>query len=60
MRGRGNDRSILRKVVAALSHRQFGIPVIEIARYFGVEGPAVSHILDDGERYAKRLKISVK
>ena len=59
-RGRQNSRSVLRKVVAALSHRRFGIPVTEIARYYGVEGSSVSRMLDHGESYVKKLKIKVK
>jgi len=50
-RGRNNNRSTMRKIVAALSHRRFGIPVIEIARYYRIGGSSVSRMLDEGEKY---------
>lgn len=57
-RGRRNDRSKLRKMVAALGHRQYQIPVIEIARYLGVGSSSISRMLDEGERLAIENKIS--
>lgn len=59
-RGRRDDRSVLRKVVAAISHRTLGIPVTEIARYYGVDPSSVSRMLDDGEAYRKKLGIEVE
>lgn len=58
-RGRKNSRSLLRKVVASISHLQYGIPVAEIARYYGLSGPSVSRMLDEGEKYTKRMKVKV-
>jgi len=59
-RGRRNDRSMLRKVVAALAHRACGIPIIEIARFYGVAGSSVSRMMDQGERYVSDNKIQLK
>jgi len=59
-RGRKNSLSILRKVVASISHLHYGIPVAEIAHYYGVSGSSVSGMLDEVEIYAKRLKVKVK
>lgn len=59
-RGRGNGRSNFRKVVAALSHRDFGIPLIEIARYFGIGSSSVSRMLEAGEEYARKQKVLIK
>lgn len=59
-RGRGNGRSMLRKVVAAFSHRTFDIPIGEIGRYYGIGGSSISRMLDEGEEYARRNKIMIK
>lgn len=59
-RDRRNDRSVLRKVVAAISHRAPGIPVTEIARYYDVDPSLVLRMLDDGEAYRKKLGIEVE
>ena len=59
-RGRRNDRPVLRKTVAAISHRTLGIPVTEIARSYDVDPSSVSRMLDDGEAYRKKLGIEVE
>jgi hypothetical protein len=59
-RGRVNERSIFRKIAAALSYRVFGIPIIEIARFYGIGSSSVSRMLDKGERYAIERNISLK
>ncbi len=58
-KGRQNDRSLLRKIVAAFSHRKFGLPVSEVARYYGIGNSSVSRMLDEGEKYIKKLKIKI-
>jgi hypothetical protein len=59
-RGRMNDRSALRKIVAALSHRTCGIPIKEIARFYGIGSSSVSRMLDDGERLVNEKKLFLK
>ena len=59
-RGRDNNRSMLRKVVAAIAHRSCGIPIIEIARYYGLGSSSVSRMLDEGEDYVRENKIVIK
>ena len=59
-RGRGNERSIFRKVAAALSHRVCGMPIIGIARFYGIGAASVSRMLDAGEQYAREKNISLK
>jgi REP element-mobilizing transposase RayT len=59
-RGRDNDRSMFRKVSAVLAHRSCGIPIIEIARYYGIRSSSVSRMLEDGERHARQHTISIK
>ena len=56
-RSRETIRSDARKVVFAIANRQFGIPTIEIARYFRITTPAVSHMLDKGEAWAKKKRL---
>ena len=51
-RWRGGVGSDARKAISFLGHRVLGIPVMEIARYFNVSGPAVSMNLDEGENIA--------
>jgi len=58
-RGRVNTRSAARKALAAVAHRQLGIPNAEIARYLGISAPAVSKSLDEGEKIAQKLGIRV-
>ena len=58
-RGRLNRRSEARKVLAAIAHRQLGIPVVDIAKYPGATGSGVSRTLDDGERLARLAEISI-
>jgi REP element-mobilizing transposase RayT len=58
-RGRNNKRSVYRKIVAAVTHRKFGIPIKEIAGYLNVDSSAVSRMLDDGERLAAEMKIEI-
>ena len=59
-RGRDNRRSMFRKVSAALAHRSCGIPIIEIARYYGIKSSSVSRMLEDGECHARQHSISIK
>jgi len=59
-RGRRNSRSTIRKIVAALSHRRLGLPVTEVARYYGIGASSVSRMLDEGEMYIKKYKMSVE
>ncbi len=59
-RGRNNNRSAFRKIVATISHRTFDIPVAEVARYYGVDSSTVSRMLDEGEFFTKKLKIKVE
>ncbi len=58
-RGRQNNRSLLRKVVAALSHRRYGIPVSEIAHYYSIGNSSVSRMMDEGEKYIKKFNIKI-
>ena len=58
-RGHVNTRSTARKVLAAVAHRQLGIPNTEIARYLGIGAPAVSKSLDEGEKIARKLRIGI-
>ena len=51
-RGKGDARSSARKAVAYLCNRQYGIPVAEIARYFGISSPSVSEMLRGAESAA--------
>jgi hypothetical protein len=60
IRGRKNKRSMLRKVSAALAHRAGGIPLVEIARYFGVGGSSISRMLDEGDGYAAENNVILK
>jgi hypothetical protein len=59
-RGRANGRSMFRKVVAALAHRSWRIPVIEIARYYGIGSSSVLRMLEEGEAYARENDIMIK
>jgi REP element-mobilizing transposase RayT len=59
-RGKDNERSIFRKTVAALAHRSCGIPIIQIARYYGVGSSSISRMLEDGEEYARKRNITIK
>jgi hypothetical protein len=59
-RGRENDCSMFRKVVAAIAHRSFRIPIIEIARYYSIGSSSVSRMLDEGEDYARENGITLK
>jgi hypothetical protein len=59
-RGRENQISVLRKIVAAISQREYGIPVSIIARYLGVVNSSVSRMLDQGQKLAKEHRISLK
>ena len=47
-----------RKAIAFLGHRVLGIPVVDIARYLNVSGPAVSMTLDNGEIIVKRYGLN--
>lgn len=51
-RGRESAGSDARKAIAYLGHRVLEIPIAEIARYFHISGPAVSMVLDKGEKIA--------
>ena len=51
-RGKGDARSAARKAVAYICNRRYGIPVVEIARYFGISSPSVSEMLRGGETVA--------
>ncbi|MBN1551129.1 transposase [bacterium] len=57
-RARNNEISALRKIVAALSHRQYGIPLIQVAEFFRIQSPAVSRMLNEGERLMKQYGIT--
>ena len=56
-RGRTNNRSKFRKIVAAYSHRILGIPISAIALYYGVENSSVSRMLAEGEHCIREMKI---
>ena len=58
--GGGNERSIFRKVVPALLHRKFGIPISEVCRYYGIGSVSVSKMLDEGEEYVRSMKVVIK
>jgi putative transposase len=59
-RGRENDRSIGRKIVAAIAHRTYGIPITEIARHFNVGHSSISRMLEQGVLYTKKRAILIK
>jgi hypothetical protein len=59
-RGRENNRSIGRKIVAAIAHRRYGIPITDIGRYFAIGSSSVSRMLDQGETYARDKGFSLK
>jgi putative transposase len=52
-RGRGNLRSSARKAVAYIAHERYGIPVIEIARFFRISSPSISEMLRHGAEAAQ-------
>ena len=54
-RGRGNARSTARKAVAHIAHRRYGIPVVEIARFFNISPPSVSEMLREGAQAAEGI-----
>jgi REP element-mobilizing transposase RayT len=54
-RGKSNDRSAARKAVAYIASQRYGIPVIEIARYFNISSPSVSEMLREGAEPAKGI-----
>lgn len=54
-RGKGNSRSAARKAVAFLAHERYGIPVIEIARFFRISSPSVSEMLRSGAEAARDI-----
>jgi hypothetical protein len=55
-----NKRSIGRKIVAAIAHRIYGIPIIKVAHYFNSANSSVSRMLEQGEAYAKEYAIVLK
>jgi REP element-mobilizing transposase RayT len=59
IRSRGNDRSALRKVVAALAHRTLGIPVAEVARFLGIRSSSVTRMIDAGDSIVQQRGISL-
>jgi putative transposase len=59
-RGRKSDRSIGRKIVAAIAHRTYGIPITEIARHFNIGHSSISRMLEQGLLYAKERGIILK
>ena len=59
-RGRENNRSIGRKIVAAIAHRTYGIPIAEIARFFRIGSSSISRMIDQGELYVKERNIDLK
>lgn len=56
-RVRENNRSMFRKLVAALAHHWCGIPIIEIARSCEIGRSSVSRMPEEGEGYARENKI---
>lgn len=59
-RGRESTRSTGRKIVAALAHRTYGIPIAEIARYFNIGHSSISRMLEQGEKYTKERTFFIK
>ena len=54
-RGKGDSRSAARKAVASIAHERYGIPVIEIARFFRISSPSVSEMLRYGAEAARGI-----
>jgi len=54
-RGKGDSRSAARKAVAYIAHERYGIPVIEIARFFRISSPSVSEMLRYGAEAARAI-----
>ncbi len=54
-RGKGNARSAARKAVAYMARERYGMPVIEIARFFGISSPSVSEMLLQGADAAQGI-----
>ena len=50
-KGRMSDSSKARRIVAQRCSQQYGIPIGEIARYFGVTSSAVSNMVRDSVKY---------
>ena len=47
-RGRHDVRSTARKAVAHIARQDYGVPVVDIARFFGIRPPSVSEMLREG------------
>jgi len=58
--GRNNDRTMFREATPALAHRSCGMPIVEIARYYGIRSSLVLRMLEDGECHARQNKNSIK
>lgn len=56
-KGRNNPRSNARKIAAFIGSSRYQIPIIAIARYFGVTSSSVSNMLREGEFLTQRMKI---
>jgi chromosomal replication initiation ATPase DnaA len=57
-KGRDSPSSVARKICAYHAYRLHGIPVRQIADYFGVSSSAVSQMLESGETLAKDVELS--
>jgi len=54
-RGRRSPQPTARKICAFVAHRTYDIPVIEIARHFGISSPSASRLVAGGEElYAEK------
>ncbi|MGD9202785.1 MAG: transposase [Chitinispirillia bacterium] len=58
-RSRSNEISALRKIVAVLSYRRYGIPLIQVANFYGIQSSSVSRMLYDGEELVRKHKIKM-
>ncbi len=54
-KGRNNNRSRARKIIAYLAYREYEIPVKHIARFLGTASCSVSNMLAEGEVLARAL-----
>jgi len=48
-----------RRILAHLAHRELDVPVVEVARYLGVSGSAVSQMLREGRTLATKCRVTL-
>lgn len=58
-RARSTVVSALRKIVAVVSYRRYGIPLLQIADFYGIQSSSVSRMLDEGERLLEYYEIKM-